>query len=102
MPKGKTKQRGGYASGDRTPSELIPPQKMKGLSPYIVTYDELTAPQKGEPYSRVKAKGRYMLTHLRDDDFKRGFYQARSVIERLIESAPHQALDALCDVLGDD
>jgi hypothetical protein len=51
---------------------------------------------KGEPYSRVKQLARFLRDELRDCD------QAYEVITLLIESAPEQTLDALCEVLDQD
>lgn len=59
-------------------------------------------PDKGEPYARVKEKARYVMQDLDEDGYKSGFHLARSVLVRLIETAPQQTLDALCAVLDPD
>ena len=52
-------------------------------------------PATGTPYRRVKEKARYML------DFA-DIEQLYETIKLLIETAPTQTLDALCEVLDPD
>lgn len=62
---------------------------------------------KGEPYSRVKEKARYMAGRLYVEQIyaydKEGALDPyERIIAKLIESAPQQTLQALCDVLDPD
>lgn len=57
---------------------------------------------KGEPYARVKEKARYMTESLWDDGYKQGHFAVDQIIAKLIETAPQQTLDALCEVLDPD
>ena len=67
---------------------------------YRVTYDLEAPSQKGEPYSKVKDKARYLLM----ESLLTGRYplvDMTLVIQKLIDAAPAATLDALCEVLDD-